>query len=131
MRTWAYSNISRRHGGTHVVGVIDSLIHDFSAGDMGDIRPAAVGGDNGTAGSCGGPLCRWGALAAVGDRHPVLPLGSAEMGGCHGCGVLGEAAVNEHSCHGKAFAHGGAGTIQSVEGKVGVPQREGRANALV
>ena len=83
------------HSSPHVVGIGDALIHDFSAGDVGDIRPRPLGGEKGTAGGGGGPLGGRGALIAIGDRHPVLSLGGAEMGACLGSDGFCEAAVNE------------------------------------
>ena len=71
------------------------------------------------------------ALAAVGHRHAVLALRRAEVGGGHGCGVVGKAAVDEHGGQGQRFAHGGAGAVKPVKGDVELPQAEGGADALV
>ena len=128
---WCKLNTYGSHGGAHIVGVGDALIHDLAAGDVGDIGPGAVLRQNGAPGGGGGPLGRGGALVAVGHRHPVLPLSGAEVGAGDGGGPAGVAAVDEHGRQRQGFAHGGAGTVQAVEGNAEVPQAEGGADALV
>ena len=119
------------HGGAHVVHVTDAPVHDLAAGDVGDIRSGAVVRQDGTPCGSGGPLSRGRPLVAIGHRHPVLPLGGAEVGTGDGGSPAGEAAVDEHGRQGQRLAHGGAGAVQAVEGDAEVPQAEGGADALV
>ena len=63
---------------------------------MGDIGAGAVLRQNGAARGGGGPLGRGRPLVAVGHRHPVLPLGGAEMGTGNGGDPAGIAAVNDN-----------------------------------
>ena len=98
---------------------------------MGNIRTGALVGQNGAAGGGGGPLGGGGALVAVGHRHPVLPLGGAEMGGGHGGHPAGKSAVDGHGRQRQGLPHGGAGAVETVKGDVEFPQTEGGADALV
>ena len=119
------------HGAPHVVGIGDAPVHDAAAGDVGDIGAVPLSAQNTAAGGSGRPLGGGGALAAVGDRHPVLALGGAVVGGGHGGGQPGEAPVNEQRRQRQALSHGGAGAVQPVEGDMEAPQAEGGADALV
>ena len=119
------------HGSPHVVGIGDTLIHNFPAGDVSDIRPRPLGGEKGAAGGGGGPLGGRGALAAIGDWHPVLPLGGAEVGTGLGGDGFRKAAVNEQRRQRQCLAHGGAGSVQAEKGDAQFPQTEGGTDALV
>ena len=119
------------HGGAHVVGIGDSLVHDAAAGDVGDIGSGALPVQEGAAGGGGGPLGGGGALVAVGHRHPVLPLGGAVVGGGDGGAAAGKPAVDQHGRQGQGLPHGGAGAVEAEEGDAEVPQAEGGADALV
>ena len=76
---WCKLNTYGSHGCAHIVHVADAPVHDLAAGDVGDIGAGAVVRQDGAAGGGGGPLGRGGPLVAVGHRHPVLPLGGAEV----------------------------------------------------
>ena len=128
---WCKLNTYGGHGGTHVIGVSHAPVHDFAAGDMGDIGAGTVIGQNGAAGGGGGPLGGGSPLAAIGHRHPVLPLGGAEVGAGKGGGPAGKAAVDEQRRQGQGFSHGGAGAVEAVEGDAKVPEPKGGTNALV
>ena len=121
----------RGHGGAHVVGVRNALVHDPAAGDVGDVGAGAVAAQDGAASRSGRPLGGGRPLAAVGHRHPVLPLGGAEVGGGQGGGPVGVAAVDQQGRQAQALSHGGAGTVEPVEGHPEVPQAEGGADTLV
>ena len=120
-----------RHGGAHVVGVGDALVHDAPPGDMGDAGPRSLPGQQRASGGSGGPLGGGVALAAVGQRHAVLPLGAAEVGGGEGGGPVQKPGGYHQRRQGKSFAHGGTGAVQAVQGDGHVPQGKGGADALV
>ena len=98
---------------------------------MGDIRSLRLGPQNAAPRRRGRPLGSRRTLAAVGQRHPILPLRRAEVGGGLGRGDAGEAAGHRHGCQRQALTHGGAGAVHPVEGDVEVPQGEGGADVLV
>ena len=112
------------HGGAHVVGVGDALVHDAPAGHVRHIGAGPLLRQDGAAGGGGGPLGGGGALTAVGHRHPVLPLGGAEVGAGHGGRPAGEAPVDEEGRQGQRLPHGGAGAVQPIEGDAELPQTE-------
>ena len=119
------------HGGTHVVGVLNTLVHDFTWGDVGDPGTGALPGQHNCPGAGHRPLGSGGALAAVLQGCAVLPLGGAEMRGHHHRCPLPEAAVQRHGGQSQPFPHGGAGPIQAEEGEVLFPGGVGGADALV
>jgi len=98
---------------------------------MGDIGAGTFAAQNGAAGGGGGPLGGGGSLIAVWNGHPVLPLGGTEVRGGEGGGPVGVPPINQQGRKRKTLTHGGAGTVQAVEGDVEVPQTEGGADALI
>ena len=121
----------RGHGRAHVVCILDAHVNNAPAGDVGNIRPVPLGAQDAAAGGRSGPLGRRCALVAVEHRHPVLPLGGAEMGAGHSGHDGGKAAIDKQSRQGQAFAHGGTGTIEAIKGDFEVPKAKGGADALI
>ena len=119
------------HGRAHVVGVGDPLVHDLTHGDVGDIGPRALPGQDGRSGGCGRPLGGGGALAAILQGGAVLPLRRAEVGGGGHCRPLPKASVQSYGGQGQPLPHGGAGPVQAKEGHLLFPGGEGGADALI
>ncbi|MPM74321.1 hypothetical protein SDC9_121308 [bioreactor metagenome] len=121
----------RGHGGAHVGRVADALVHNFTHGGMGDVRPLTLPGyDNRP--SCGGCPLRGGcALGAIFQRRAVLPLGRAEMGGGEGRRPFAKAAVQHHGGQRQGLGHGAARAVKPEKGHVLRPGRISRANALI
>jgi len=119
------------HSGSHIVSILDALVHNLACGHMGDIGARPLPGEDDAARPRHRPLGGGGALAAVLQGRAVLPFGGAEMGGGHGGGVGGETAVQQQGGQRQALRHSGTGAIQPEEGDVLPPDGEAGANALV
>ena len=119
------------HGGPHVVGVGDPLVHHPAYCDVGDVRARAFTPKQDRSRPGDRPLGGGGALAAVFQRGAVLALGGAEVGAGGHRRLLAKAAVQHQGGQGEALAHGGAGPIQAEEGQAVLPGGEGGADALV
>ena len=99
------------HGGPHVVGVGNPLVHKFACGDMGNKGTGSFAGQNDRAGPCGGPLCSGRLLPTVLQGVAVLALRRAKMGGGQSRCVGSKAAVHQHGRQRHPFRHGGAGAV--------------------
>ena len=121
----------RCHGRAHVGHVRHTQIHDASPGHMGDIRSLRLGPQNAAPRRRGRPLGSRRTLAAVGQRHPILPLRRAEVGGGLRRRHTDRAGGHGHSGQRQCLPHSRAGPIYPVEGNIEIPQAKRSPNVLV
>ena len=120
-----------RHGGTHIIGVLDPEIGNGSDGAGFDDRACSFGADQSGAGAGDRPLGGGSSLPTIPQGKAVLPLGGGEVGRCHGDNLISVTASCHHGGDQQAFRHGGAGTVQSQMGDVGIAQGERGTDALI
>jgi len=120
-----------RHSGAHIGRVLDALVHHFAGGDVGDIGPRSLVGQNDAARPSHCPLGGRSALAPIFQGGAVLPLGGAEVGGGHGCDLCAIPPVQQHGSQGQALRHGGAGPVQPEEGHILSSDGKAGADTLV
>ena len=121
----------RRHGAAHIALVVHAHVHHPAHGGVGEIRPVAGAAQNTAPGGGGRPLGGGTPLAAVGQRHPVLPLGGTVVGGGHDPRRSHRAPLQQHGRKRQSLSHGGAGGVQSAYAEGLVAQGEGAGGALV
>ena len=97
---------SRCHGCTHIIGILNTVIHHLSNGTGRDFRTIAFRADQRRTGSCYCPLRSGRSLTAISQWKSVLTLRRGKMRGGHCNHFIRKATSYHQRSHQEAFRHG-------------------------